>query len=117
MKSCLKHLNYETVVSFADQVAYIPGQVVSKTLAQNKAFTLTLFAFDQGEEISSHTSDGDALAIALDGKGEVTINGRKHEIKAGECIVMPAETPHAIFASERCKIFLVVVFPTPESAA
>ncbi len=115
MKKYLKNLNYEAVLPFADQVGYMSGQVVSRTLVQNKAFNLTLFAFDKGEEISSHTSKGDALVIVLDGKGQVTIDGKKYPLGQGECIVMPAGIPHAVSAVERFKMFLVVVFPTLET--
>lgn len=106
----LKNIDMATVSNFSEQVAYQPGQVVSKTLAQNKAVSLTLFAFDKGEEISSHKSDGDALVICTDGKGEITIDGEKYTLNAGESIVMPAGKPHAVYALDKFKMFLVVVF-------
>ena len=87
------------------------GQIVSKTLAQNKAVSLTLFAFDKGEEISSHESSGDAMVIVLDGTGEITIGEEKYLLGAGETIIMPAGKPHAVFAAERFKMFLIVIFP------
>ncbi|HHV32622.1 cupin domain-containing protein [Caproiciproducens sp. LBM24188] len=107
----IKNIDFSTALKMADLVSYQPGQVVSKTLAQNPAVSLTLFAFDRGEEISTHSSTGDALVLALDGEGEITINGEKHELKQGETIVMPANAPHAVYAKERFKMFLVVVFP------
>lgn len=107
----IKNMDAAAVLPFAEQVSYQPGQIVSKTLAQNKALSLTLFAFDKGEEISTHASDGDAMVIALDGTGEITIDGEKFTLHAGETIVMPAKKPHAVFAAEQFKMFLVVVFP------
>jgi len=107
----IKNINHGTVLSFAGQVEYLPGQVVSKTLAQNRHHSLTLFAFDKGEEISAHDSSGDALVIALDGTGKITIDGREYLLNAGESIVMPANIPHAVYAEERFKMFLVVSFP------
>ena len=107
----IKNLDHAAVLPFADQVVYQKGQIVSKTLSQNSALSLTLFAFDKGEEISSHASDGDAMVIALDGTGLITIDGKQFILKAGETIVMPSKTPHAIFAAEQFKMFLVVVFP------
>lgn len=95
----------------AGQVAYQPGQIVSKTLAQDKHHSLTLFAFDKGEEISSHDSQGDALVLALDGEGRITIDGKDHALKAGEAVVMPANIPHAVYAPERFKMLLIVIFP------
>ncbi|MDR3644274.1 MAG: cupin domain-containing protein [Clostridia bacterium] len=107
----IKNISPASVLPLAEQVSYQPGQIVSKTLAQNKALSLTLFAFDKGEEISTHESDGDAMVIALDGAGEITIDGEKFLLHAGETIVMPAKKPHAVFAAEPFKMFLVVVFP------
>ena len=93
-----------------EQVAYQDGQVVSKTLAQNEALSVTLFSFDKGEEISTHASGGDAFVTCLDGVGEVTIDGVKYELKEGESIVMPAGHPHAVYGKEQFKMLLVVVF-------
>ncbi len=107
----IKNMDFETVVSLENQVSYQPGQIVSKTLAQNKALSLTLFAFDKEEEISTHASNGDALIIALDGEGEITIDGEKYTLHKGDTIIMPSKKPHAVFASQRFKMFLIVVFP------
>ncbi len=106
----IKNFNPSTVLPFATLVSYQEGQVTSKTLAQDKSHSLTLFAFEKGEEISSHDSNGDALVIALDGVGEITIGGEKYILQAGESILMPANVEHAVFAPERFKMFLVVSF-------
>lgn len=106
----MKNIEMSTVLTLRDQVDYRPGQVVSKTLAQNDAVSLTLFSFDKGEEISTHASGGDALVTCLDGVGRITIDGKPYEIKAGESIVMPAGHPHAVFATERYKMLLTVIF-------
>jgi len=107
----LKNIDAETVMNLGNQVSYQKGQVVSKTLAQNGAISLTLFAFDKGEEISSHESGGDAMVTCLDGEGKITIDGTSYMLNEGESIVMPAKKPHAVYASEQFKMFLVVVFP------
>ncbi|MFA0816216.1 MAG: cupin domain-containing protein [Anaerofustis sp.] len=107
----LKNIDAETVLNLGNQVSYQKGQVVSKTLAQNGAISLTLFAFDKGEEISSHESGGDAMVTCLDGEGKITIDGTSYMLNEGESIVMPAKKPHAVYASEQFKMFLVVVFP------
>jgi quercetin dioxygenase-like cupin family protein len=107
----IKNIEHSEVLTLADQVAYQEGQIVSKTLAQNKNHSLTLFAFEKGEEISSHESNGDAFVIALDGVGKLTIGDREYLLHQGEAIVMPAKVPHAVFAEERFKMFLTVLFP------
>ena len=106
----IKNVAHETVLPLAQQISAQPGQIVSKTLAQNKAVSITLFAFAQGEEISTHESGGDAFVTCLDGTGEITIDGVKYELHEGESIVMPAKHPHAVYGKEQYKMLLVVVF-------
>ena len=106
----IRNIDARTVLQMDALVAYAPGQIVSMTLAQNPAVSMTLFAFDKDEEISTHASHGDALVMALDGVGEITIEGEKFILNKGESIVMPANKPHAVKAVERFKMFLVVVF-------
>lgn len=106
----MKNINKAEVMVLKEQVAYQEGQVVSKTLAQNEALSVTLFSFDKGEEISTHASGGDAFVTCLDGVGEITIDGVKYELKEGESIVMPAGHPHAVYGKEQFKMLLVVVF-------
>ena len=106
----MKNYDIATVLTMKEQVAYQPGQVVSKTLAQNDAVSVTLFAFDKGEEISTHESGGDALVLCLDGEGRITVDSVEHILHEGESILMPARHPHAVFGQERFKMLLVVVF-------
>ena len=107
----IKNIDHETVLNLADQIHAEPGQIVSKTLAQNKAVSLTLFAFSKGEEISTHDSAGDAMVHVIDGVGQFTVDGAEHICKAGDVLVMPAKKPHAVFAKEDFKMLLTVVFP------
>ena len=106
----MKNISKAEVLTQKDQVSYQEGQVVSKTLAQNPFISVTLLAFDKGEEISTHESDGDAFVTCLDGLGKLPIDGEPHIVHEGESIVMPAKHPHAVFAEEKFKTMLVVVF-------
>lgn len=110
MEPKMKNIPHAEVVTLREQVDYQPGQVVSKTLAQNEAMSITLFAFEKGEEISAHKSGGDAFVTCLDGVGRVTIDGQPYTLREGESIVMPAGHPHAVYGEERFKMLLVVVF-------
>ncbi|NLM09642.1 MAG: cupin domain-containing protein [Clostridiaceae bacterium] len=110
MKKFIKNIEFSKVLNMEDLVAYQEGQVVSRTLSQGKNVSLTLFAFDKGEEISSHSSSGDALVYLLDGEAEITIGEEVYNVKKGETIVMPAGTPHALLAREQFKMLLIVVF-------
>ncbi len=108
--SIMKNIDKARVMVLKDQVSYQEGQIVSKTLVQNEAVSITLFAFDKGEEISTHESGGFAFVTCLDGTGEITIDGVKYELHEGESIVMPAKHPHAVYGKEQYKMLLVVVF-------
>ena len=111
MKGYIKNIPVEEIFSLTDQVEYLPGQVVSRTISQNDAQSLTIFAFDKGEEISTHSSHGDAMITILDGEGRVIVDGKPFVLHKGESVLMPAGKPHSVFALEKFKMFLVVVFP------
>ena len=106
----MKNISEKEVLTLREQVAYQPGQAVSRTLAQNSAVSVTLFSFDKGEEISTHASGGDAFVTCLDGVGRITIDGEEFLLHQGESIVMPAGHPHAVYGQEQFKMLLVVVF-------
>ena len=109
----INNMEHEKVLSLAELVSVQPGQVVSRTLAQNPAVSLTLFAFAAGEEIGTHDSAGDAMVTVLEGEGQFTVDGTVYRCKAGESLVMPAKKPHAVYAPENFKMLLTVVFPQP----
>ena len=110
MQAPMKNIDKSAVLTLKEQVSYQPGQVVSKTLAQNDAVSVTLFAFDKGEEISTHESGGDAFVTCLDGTGRITIDGTQYVLHEGQSIVMPARHPHAVYGQDQFKMLLVVVF-------
>lgn len=106
----IKNIDFAKVIEMETLVDYQEGRVVSRTLAQGKPLSVTLFAFDKGEEISSHSASGDALVYLLDGQAEITVGEEKFIVSKGETIVMPAHVPHALLAKERFKMLLIVVF-------
>ncbi len=110
MPEIMKNIRKAEVLTLKEQISYQEGQVVSKTLAQNGAVSVTLFSFDKGEEISTHASGGDAFVTCLDGTGRITIDDTEYLLHEGESIVMPAGHPHAVYGQEQFKMLLVVVF-------
>ncbi len=107
----LKNIEFEKALELPALVEYQQGQVVSRTLVQNKAVSVTLFAFDENEEISSHSSDGDAMVTILEGAAQITIGEQVFSLRGGNTIVMPSGIPHAVAADGRFKMQLTVVFP------
>lgn len=110
MNTGLKNIDFSEALQLDALVDYQKGRVVSRTFAQGKNMSFTLFAFDKGEEISAHASKGDAFVQILDGKAEITIGDQKYSLGAGDVIAMPAGIPHALMAAEQFKMLLVVVF-------
>jgi quercetin dioxygenase-like cupin family protein len=88
---------------------YGPGAVVSRTLTKSEAGTLTVFAFDQGEELSEHTAPFDAYVQVLDGRAELVIGGESVFPQVGETVLMPADVPHAVKAIRPLKMLLIMI--------
>ncbi len=107
----IKNIEHQRVLKLTNEISVYPGQIVSKTLAQNASVSITLFGFSKGEEIGTHDSTGDAFVHVLEGVGEFTVGGIKHTVCAGEVLVMPAKVPHSVYAKENMKWILTVVFP------
>jgi quercetin dioxygenase-like cupin family protein len=90
-------------------VDYVAGSVVSRTLAKKSTGTITLFAFDAGQGLSEHQTPYDAFVHVIDGVGTLRIGGKDVVAKAGDVVVMPANIPHAVHATERFKMLLVMI--------
>ncbi len=93
----------------AEKVEYAEGSVVSKIIIRNDKGNITLFAFDKGEFLSEHTAPFDAIVQVLDGVGEVVIDGKPFALNTGESIIMPANVPHAVNATEKFKMLLTMI--------
>jgi quercetin dioxygenase-like cupin family protein len=97
------------VERLVDLVSYQVGSVVSRTIVDKDAGTVTLFAFDSGEGLSEHTAPYDAMVTVLEGEAEAKIAGEPFLLGEGDMIVMPADVPHALRAVDRFKMLLVMV--------
>jgi quercetin dioxygenase-like cupin family protein len=105
-----KNIEKNEKLLLKDQVAYQPGQVISKTLVQNDRVSMTIFSFDKGEEISTHAASGDAMVTVLEGKGRFTVGDKVFVLEQGETLIMPKDIPHAVYAEERFKMQLTVSY-------
>jgi quercetin dioxygenase-like cupin family protein len=96
-------------LGLAELVSYQEGSVVSRTLLDKKAGTITVFAFARGEGLSEHTAPFDAFVQVIDGAAEITIDGVLHPVSAGQMIIMPANTPHSLRGVQEFKMLLVMI--------
>lgn len=97
------------ILRVADMVDYSRGAIVSRTLVDRRAGTLTVFAFDRGQGLSEHVAPYDAVVQILDGSAVIFIAGRKLQAKVGAMVIMPANVPHALQAERRFKMLLIMV--------
>jgi quercetin dioxygenase-like cupin family protein len=96
-------------IRLADLANYQEGSVVSRTIVDKKAGTVTFFAFAEGQGLSEHTAPFDALVYLVDGEAEVIISGEPIELKGGEMVIMPANHPHALRAITDFKMILTMI--------
>ena len=96
------------VLDLIKLVAYGEGAIVSRTLVENDAGTVTLFAFDADQGLSEHTAPFDALVQVLEGEGEFIIADKSCQVREGQLILMPANVPHAVRANRRFKMMLTM---------
>ena len=90
-------------------VEYAKDSIVSKTILNKSVGTITLFAFDQGQSLSEHTSPYDAVVQVLDGSTRITIGGENKTVTQGQIIIMPANIPHDVNAESRFKMLLTMI--------
>jgi len=105
----IKNITFSDVHHLAELVDFEEGRVVSRTFAQNPSLSITLFAFDKGEGVSTHTAPGDAMLQVLEGEAAVNIKGKEMTVRAGQVVVMPANVPHSVTGIVRFKMLLTVV--------
>ncbi len=96
-------------IRLAEHVQYAEGSIVSRALVQRPVGSITLFAFDAGQELNEHTAPYDAYVQILDGEGELVVGGRVVNAKNGETVLMPANVPHAVHARQRFKMLLTMI--------
>ena len=99
----------DQVKQLVDLLQYQDGSIVSRVLLKNKGGTVTLFAFAEGEGLSEHTAPFDALIVVLDGGADIKIADERFKVQQGETITLPANRPHAVRASTKFKMLLIMI--------
>ena len=97
------------ILKLTEMVSYQPDSVVSRQIVKADASNITLFAFDEGQGLSEHTTPFDALVHVLEGKAEIIISGKSYHLKMGDAIIMPANEPHALKADGPFKMLLTMI--------
>ncbi len=111
LKTCLGKAQ-----NLSELVEYSADSIVSKTIMDKPAGTITLFAFDRGQRLSEHTSPYDAVVQVLEGQAEIKIRGERQQVLSGQLIIMPANVPHEVAAKDRFKMLLTMIHETAGSS-
>ena len=98
-----------TVIALEQSIDYTSGGVISKQVTKNSAGNITIFSFDKDQGLTEHTANFDAFVQILDGTAEIRIDGSPHILQKGDCIIMPANRPHALKAIEKFKMLLTMI--------
>ncbi|VBB47038.1 Cupin domain protein [uncultured Paludibacter sp.] len=98
-----------TAFSLECSIEYSQGGIISKQITKKPSGNITLFSFDEGQGLTEHTASFDAVIQILDGEAEIKIDGNPYILNKGECIVMPANHPHAVYAVKRFKMLLTMI--------
>ncbi|MBN2485704.1 MAG: cupin domain-containing protein [Bacteroidales bacterium] len=101
--------NKSAIYALKEAVDYATGAVVSKIVAKNNAGNITLFSFDEGQNLSEHTAPFDAIVQVVEGKAKISINQKGYILSEGDIIIMPANIPHAVEALARFKMLLTML--------
>jgi quercetin dioxygenase-like cupin family protein len=104
-----KELPKSEPLQLATNIEYADGAIVSRTIIKQAKGNVSLFAFDEGEELSEHTAPFDALVQIIDGTAEITIDSRSYDLESGASIIMPANIPHALKANTPFKMVLTMI--------
>lgn len=102
-------LERSKVLNFNNLIDYSKEGITCKRIIQRDTGNVTLFAFDKDQQLSEHTAPFDALVQLIEGKAEISIDGSKHILEKGDSIIMPANLPHAVYASEKFKMILTMI--------
>ena len=97
------------IVQLSNMVSYQIGSIVSRIIIKKPSGNLSLFAFDKNQSLSEHTAPFDAIIQELEGETEVIIGGTPHQLVKGDTIIMPANIPHAVNATEQFKMLLTMI--------
>ncbi|OGV39053.1 MAG: cupin [Lentisphaerae bacterium GWF2_49_21] len=109
MKNTRKLLETSKSFELKELISYAKNSIVSRTVAERKTGTLTVFAFDKDQGLSEHSAPFDAIVQVIDGTGEFIIGGKPLKASSGQILIMPAKVPHAVKAVKKFKMLLTMI--------
>jgi quercetin dioxygenase-like cupin family protein len=105
----MSNFSHSTKINFKKDISYAENSVVSKRVLEKTTGNISLFAFDKGQRLSEHSAPFDAIVQVVEGTVEITIDKKPYQLNEGETIIMPANIPHAVYATEKFKMLLTMI--------
>ena len=96
------------VFKLAELLPYSEGKIINMDIVHNEKMKFVVMAFDEGTGLTEHAAPGEAIIFALDGEGIISYEGKDHIIKAGENFCFAKGSMHAVKASKRFKMALLL---------
>ena len=95
--------------SIINSIDYVSGGIASKQIIKKRTGNITVFSFAEGEGLSEHTAPFDALVHIIEGEAEVVIDKKSFSLAKDDMIILPADIPHALHATKKFKMLLVMI--------
>jgi len=90
-------------------IEYVPDSIVMKTIIKKTTGNISAVSFDTGEKLEEKTSPFDTYVQIIDGKAEVTIDGKSNTLHTGYSIIIPAHSRQTIKANHKFKMISTVI--------
>lgn len=104
----MNNIDAGEIFSLKDKIPYQDEKIVSLDIISSDKLKLALMSFDKGCFLSEHAATGEALIFALDGEATITYEGKEYQIKAGENFKFDKNGKHAINATSKFKMALLL---------
>lgn len=108
-KTGLSRVPMAAPFSLGETVPYRAHQVLSQSFYRKEDDAVTVFSFDAGEGISREVLDDDCLYWILEGDVVLFSGDNAAAAGPGDCMAVPAGTPHAVDMTSRAKIMVITV--------
>lgn len=97
------------VNNLASQVHQGDDKVHFRGIFENANGAVALIGFKAGQLLDTHTAPAQAMVTILEGEIEFTMLGEKHNMKAGDFLLMGEGVPHSLVARTDAKVMLVKI--------
>jgi len=96
-------------LDLAALISYTEAGIASRVIGRSGGGSVTLFAFDEGQELSEHASPYEAFVHVIEGTFVITVAGTRTQATPGTIVRIPSNAPHALESPKRSKMMLVML--------